>query len=225
MGDISDESIAGKIISDVNTNNKSIGFDLFEGKTIKRKSNLNINRIRIVEVANTFAKIIHKIRDSANINYQNNVANLLGLTSLAVSEIKTKYKVKGRLNKNKALLLLCRKIFEKFLRAINEIYKEDWIDNTNSLIFRSKYISAFLLLFDDSIGNGENMNLFKTKLTQIKARIKSNTDWSNSLNIPTNENDQVFHKNRQAIPNIKFGTNTIHSGLKHYINNNTTWHA
>jgi len=209
MGDESSKSLAGKIISDCNLNTNSILYDLFVGRALRRKSRLGLRRTDIVEPTNGLAKIIEEIRDSTN-PQATNVATMLGksYSSWSISE----------------LIVIGKKLLNKNFGRLKKVLPGDWMSDTKSIIFKSKYIAAFILLLQDSINKGHNFDQIEQRLRKISKNVKSTAEWRNSAaEIPSGERNQVFHIKRAAIPNVKFATGKILKGLLWYEKNSTIW--
>jgi len=209
MGDESSKSLAGKIISDCNLDTNSVLYDLFAGRALRRKSRLGLRRTDIVEPTNALAKIIEEIRDSTN-PQATNVATMLGesYSSWSITE----------------LIVIGKKLLNKNFGRLKKVLPGDWMSDTKSIIFKSKYIAAFILLLQDSINKGHNFDQIEKRLRKISKNIKSTTEWRNSAaEIPSGERNQVFHIKRAAIPNVKFATGKILKGLLWYEKNSTIW--
>lgn len=209
MGDESSKSLAGKIMSLCNSNKNSPLHDLFEGRVIGRKSKLGLTRTSIVEVTNALAKVIEDVR-FGNSSQSKNVSKMLGHTSLSLAADK--------------LIELGKKLLNKYFNRVRNVLPNDWTKGTESVIFRSKYMAAFILLLQDSINKGHNFTEIENRLKKISDNVKSTSEWKNSVtDIPSDRRDQVFHKKRAAIPSVKFGTGKILKGLLWYENNNKIW--
>jgi len=209
MGDTSSKSLAGKIISLCNSDKNSPLHDLFEGRVIGRKSKLGLTRTSIVGVTNAFAKIIEKIRDPNNLQSQN-VAKMLGEDTIPTEASK--------------LMEIGKKLMNKYFNRVKNVLSGDWTERTESVIFRSKYMAALILLLQDSIEKGNNFTEIENWLSNISNNIKSTSEWKKSgISIPDNEQGQIFHKKREAIPSVKFGTGKILKGLLWYKNNTEIW--
>jgi len=209
MGDTSSKSLAGKIISLCNLNKYSPLHDLFESRTISRKSKLETQRISIVEVTNALAKIIERIRDTNSLQSQN-VAKMLGEDTIPTEA--------------NELMEIVKKLMNKYFNRVKNVLSGDWTERTESVIFRSKYMAAFILLLQDSIEKGNNFTEIENWLSNISNNIKSTSEWKKSgISIPDDEQGQIFHKEREAIPSVKFGTGKILKGLLWYKNNTEIW--
>lgn len=209
MEDTSSKSLAGKIISLCNSDKNSPLHDLFEGCVIGRKSKLGLSRTSIVEVTNALAKIIEKIRDPDSLQSQN-VAKMLnkGTISQEASE----------------LIEVGKKLMNKYFNRVKNILSCDWTERTESVIFRSKYMAALILLLLDSIEKGNNFTEIENRLSDISNNIISTPEWKKSvIGIPDDKQDQIFHKKREAIPSVKLGTGIILEVLLWYENNCTIW--
>lgn len=209
MGDTSSKSLAGKIISLCNSEKNSPLHDLFEGRVIGRKSKLGLTRTSIVEVTNAFAKIIEKIRDPNSLQSQN-IANMLGEDIIPIEASK--------------LIDIGKKLMNKYFNRVKNVLSGDWTERTESVIFRSKYMAALILLLQDFIERGNNFEEIENWLSNISNNIKLTSEWEKSgISIPDNEQGQIFHKKREAIPSVKFGTGKILKGLLWYKNNTEIW--
>jgi len=209
MGDTSSKSLAGKIISLCNSDKNSPLHDLFEGRVIGRKSKLGLSRTSIVEVTNALAKIIEKIRDPGSLQSQN-VAKMLGQDTISPEASE--------------LIEVGKKLMNKYFNRIKNALSCDWIERTKSVIFRSKYMAALILLLLDSIEKGNNFTEIENRLSDISNNIISTPEWKKSvIGIPDDEQDQIFHKRREAIPSVKLGTGIILEVLLWYENNCAIW--
>ena len=209
MGDKSSESLAGKVILNCNSDKYSPLHDLFEARALKRKSKLGLRRTSIVEVTKALAKVIEDIRRPNSIEAKN-AAKMIGKTSLSRSANK--------------LIEVSTDLLNRYFNRVQKVLSKDWVDGTKSVIFRSKYMAAFILLLRDSIGKGYSFTEVEKRLRKISDNIKSPSEWKNSASqIDPGERDQLFHKKRGAIPLVKFSTASILKGLKWYEEHDGIW--
>jgi DGQHR domain-containing protein len=208
MGDESSESLAGKIISDCNLDTNSVLYDLFAGRPLRRKSRLGLRRTDIVESTEALAKIVEEIRKPTN-PQAINVAKMLGKSSSSWS--------------TNELIEVGKKLLNKNFGRLQKVLPDDWVLNTKSILFKSKYIAAFILLLQDSINKGRNFDQIENRLIKISDNIKSTTEWKKSVGIPITERGQVFHIKRAAIPSVKFASGKILKGLLWYEKKSAIW--
>jgi len=210
MGVRSDEYIAGKIISLCTQDKNSSLYDLFEGRVIRRKSKLGIQRTSIVEVTNALANIIRKMRDPDNSKFQDNIAKMLGKDEISTKESE--------------VIKFGKKLVNKYFNRVKNVLPNDWEEETESVIFRSKYMATFIHLLLDSIEKGYTFTEIEKRLKKISDNLKSNKEWKDSaINIASDKHDQIFHRERHAIPPVKFGTGKILMGLMWYENSTNIW--
>jgi len=209
MGDTSSESLAGKVIAECNTDENSPLHDLFEGRALGRKSKLGIQRISVVEVANKLARLIGNIRD-INSQKAKNVATLLNKECLSPEAEK--------------LIEVTKSLLNGYFKKVREVFINDWKPSTKSLIFRTKYIAAFVVILDDFIGRFTDFVEMKEHLMKSRNNLKSNSKWKLSASrIPKKERKQIFHEKREAILPVKFSTEKIANSLRWYENNTKTF--
>ena len=209
MGDTSNISLAGKVISVCNSDKNSPLHDLFEGRVIGRKSKLGLSRTSIVEVTNALAKIIEKIRDPGSLQSQN-VAKMLGQDTISPEASE--------------LIEVGKKLMNRYFNRVRKVLANDWRERTKTIIFYSKFMAALIRLLLDSIEKGNNFEEIENRLSDISNNIISTPEWKKSvIDIPDDEQDQIFHKRREAIPSVKLGTGIILEVLLWYENNCTIW--
>jgi len=122
------------------------------------------------------------------------------------------------------LMKIGKKLMNKYFNRVKNVLSGDWTERTESVIFRSKYMAALILLLQDSIEKGNNFTEIENWLSNISNNIKSTSEWEKSgFSIPDDEQGQIFHKKREAIPSVKFGTGKILNGLLWYKNNTEIW--
>lgn len=209
MGDTSNISLAGKVISVCNSDKNSPLHDLFEERVIGRKSKLGLSRTSIVEVTNALAKIIEKIRDPGSLQSQN-VAKMLGQDTISPEASE--------------LIEVGKKLMNRYFNRVRKVLANDWRERTKTIIFYSKFMAALIRLLLDSIEKGNNFEEIENRLSDISNNIISTPEWKKSvIDIPDDEQDQIFHKRREAIPSVKLGTGIILEVLLWYENNCTIW--
>ena len=217
MGDTSNESLAGKVITSCNLDGNSPLHDLFEGRALGRKSKLGIARISIVEVTNKLAKIIESIRDPDS-QKAKNVSGLMDKESISP--------------KAEELIKVTKSLLDGYFKKVRKVFIDDWKSKpkakppviTKSLIFKTKYTAAFILLLDDYIARTTDFTEMGEHLLKIKNNLKSNWKWKRSASkIPKKERMQIFHEKREAIVPVKFSTKVIADSLRWYENNTKTF--
>jgi len=210
MGDTSDEALAGKVISLCNTDLQSPLHDLFEGRALGRKSKFNIPRVGVVEVTKKLAKLIKKLRDKESEIF-NTTMKLLNKKSIDCNP--------------KELIKITKSLMDSYFKKVKRVFRDDWVENTRSLLLKTKYIAAFILLLIEFLER-EDIDFIKIEqeLNRLKNNIKDNPEWeTSSSSIPENERSQIFHENRDGILPVKYSTEKIFESLKHYLVSNKTF--
>jgi len=180
MGDTKSESLAGKVIVECNMDESSPLHDLFEGHALGRKSKLEIQRISIVEVANKLARIIENIKDIDS-QKAKNVATLLNKDCLSSEAEK--------------LIQVTKSLLNGYFKKVREVFKDDWKPYTKSLIFKTKYIAAFIVLLDGYVDQFTDFVEMKERLKKLRNNLESNPKWKRSASqIPEEERKQIFHE-------------------------------
>ena len=150
MGDTTNASLAGKVITLCNADKKSPLHDLFEGRALGRKSKLNIQRISIVEVAKKLEKIISELRENPKGQKAKNVAKLLNKESISPLP--------------EELISVTKSLINGYFKKVREVFSDDWKLNTKSLIFKTKYTAAFIVILNDFISEIEDFTEMKERL-------------------------------------------------------------
>lgn len=210
MGDTSDEALAGKVISLCNADPRSPLHDLFEGRALGRKSKLNIPRIGVVEVAKKLAKLIKKLKNKESKVFSN------------ATELLNKNRIECT---SKELIEVSKSLVDSYFKKVRKVFNDDWTKNTKSVLLRTKYIAAFILLLIDFLEN-EDTDFIKIEedLNRLKNNIKNNSKWKrSSSSVPKKERKQIFHENRDGILPVKYSTEKIFESLKHYLVSNKTF--
>jgi len=212
IGEKTNVALAAEVISRCNRDENSPLHDLLEGYGIGRKSRLGFPRTSIVEVTNALAKIIEAIRTPGN--PQTNVTQMIG--NLPAPPWRTEQ-----------LIGVCAKLLNRHLNKIGGdqgILRADWSPGTSSVIFRSKFMAAFILLLLDSINNGHDFATVKKRIKKIAINLKLTPEWRNSTSeIDPSQHDQVFHVKRDAIPSVRFSSRKIFDGLQWYESHRRIW--
>lgn len=209
MGDERSISLAGKVILTCNSNIHSPLHDLFEARALRRKSKLGVHRISIVEVTKALSKIIEEIREKDN-KAAKNITTMIPLISHSHSAAK--------------LIEISTELLNRYFNRVKKVLSKDWRKGTESTIFRSKYMAAFILLLRDSINEGYTFTKIEDRLWTIIANIRSMSEWKKSASeIDISQQDQIFHKKRKGIPTVRFSTKSIFEGLKWYEKNDKIW--
>lgn len=204
MGDTKDDSLAGEVIKRCNLDNKSPLHDLFEGRALGRKSKLQVPRISIVEVTKKLSGIIKDIRDPQS-QKAKNVSKLLDKKFDSTPE---------------ELIKVTKSLLNGYFKKIRKVFIDDWKPKTKSLIFKTKYVAAFILLLNNFIDKTADFVEMGKRLEKIKSNLKSNLEWKSSASqVLGKERKQIFHEKREAIVPVKFSTKIIADSLRWYENN------
>lgn len=212
IGEKTDVALAAEVISRCNRDENSPLHDLLEGYGIGRKSRLGFPRTSIVEVTNALAKIIGAIRMPGN--PQTNVTQMIG--NLPSPPWRTEQ-----------LISVCVKLLNRHFNKIGGeqgILRADWSPGTSSIIFKSKFMAAFILLLLDSINKGHDFATIKKRIKKIAINLKLTPEWRSSASeIDPTQHNQVFHKKRAAIPSVRFSSRKIFDGLQWYESHRRIW--
>lgn len=210
MGETSNEALAGKVITLCNSDKNSPLHDLFEGRALGRRSKLEVSRISMVEVTKKLAKIIEVIRDP-NSQKAKNVSKLLNKKSIQGTE--------------EELIMVTKSLLDGYFKKVRKVFIQDWKRDTKSLIFKTKYVAAFIVILNSFIDKIADFNEMGEHLVKIKNNLKSNSEWGCSASkIPKEEQEQIFHKERQAIVPVSTGsTEIIAKSIKWYENHSEIW--
>jgi len=114
---------------------------------------------------------------------------------------------------------------DSYFKKVKRVFRDDWVENTRSLLLKTKYIAAFILLLIEFLEREDiDFPKIEQELNRLKNNIRNNTEWKmSSSSIPENERSQIFHERRAGILPVKYSTEKIFESLKHYLVSNKTF--
>lgn len=193
MGEITPVALAARVLSLLNRDLNSPLRNVFHTRPFQKKNRSGGKPVKLVMVSNELARLF---RSENKTDTDPSIQNLYKSFPIpSWNNLIKRKNAKGLIEKGQELV-------NEYFKVVSDIFKEDW-NSSESYIFSSKYMTAFMRLFIEYKKKDYDNVLMGKSLAKLKQNLINYVKVNPEDNEKPNPHSITLWRNYQSIPRLK----------------------